>query len=105
MGNPRGYTEILDPGAVPYKQWMNPQPSYPHSQRWGDSFQFDGMSRTVISMSLYRENVFGTRSHKTDLGMPRRWKFSTQRSLTSSRTPLTAAHGKFGTDRASTNVN
>ena len=54
MGNPRGYTLKNDPNAVPYKQWLDPQPAILQNT-WGNMWQYDGMSRTVISMALYGE--------------------------------------------------
>ena len=54
MGNLRGYTKELDTNNVPYKVWMpsNP-PLLEHT--WADLWQYDGMTRTIMSMALFGE--------------------------------------------------
>jgi HK97 family phage portal protein len=54
MGAPRAYTYAYDKFNRPYKQWCLPQPAV-LSNTFGNMYQFDGMTRTVISLALFGE--------------------------------------------------
>jgi HK97 family phage portal protein len=59
MGNMRGYTKTLDKDNVPYRQWMETPPPLLENT-WGGMFQFDGMTRTIMSMALFGEAFWYT---------------------------------------------
>jgi HK97 family phage portal protein len=54
MGNPRAYQVDLDANNEPYRSWLPNQPGL-LTNTWGELFQFDGMTRTVMSMGLFGE--------------------------------------------------
>ncbi len=54
MGDARAYTKALDGNNQPYRQWCAVQPAV-LSSTWGNLFQFDGQTRTVMSMALFGE--------------------------------------------------
>lgn len=54
MGSPRAYTIGLDKLNRPYRQWLASQPGI-LTNTFGDMFQFDGMTRTVMSLGIFQE--------------------------------------------------
>lgn len=68
MGNPRAYKIALDKQNRPYRQWLATQPNI-LTNTWGDGWQFDGMSRTVVSMALFGEAFWYTLT-RDYLGFP-----------------------------------
>lgn len=54
LGDPRSYTYGYDEYNRPYKVWDKGQPLI-LSNTFGNMYQFDGMTRTIISMALFGE--------------------------------------------------
>ncbi|HEX5347842.1 MAG TPA: phage portal protein [Pseudonocardiaceae bacterium] len=54
MGDPRAYEVALDRDNQPYQKWLAEQPGI-LTATFGPMFQFDGQSRTVISLALFGE--------------------------------------------------
>jgi HK97 family phage portal protein len=54
MGNPRAYTEATGPGNMVYRNYLAQQPSI-LTNTFGNMFQFDGQTRTVMSLALFGE--------------------------------------------------
>lgn len=66
MGDPIAWQRKLDKDNWAYRQWLNPQPQI-LTDTWGRApqtgqglWQFDGMSRTVVSMALFGEAFWYT---------------------------------------------
>lgn len=59
MGNLRGYQRLFDTSNAPYKDWLDSNPPLLEST-WTDAtggkmWQYDGMTRTIMSMALFGE--------------------------------------------------
>ena len=54
MGSPRSYTTGTDVANRHYREWQHPNAPLLENT-WGNMFQFDGMSRSVISLGLFGE--------------------------------------------------
>lgn len=54
MGNPRSFSYGFSEDNRPYKKWDKVQPPV-LSNTFGDQYQFDGMTRTVLSLALFGE--------------------------------------------------
>lgn len=59
LGNPRGYTLGYDAQNQAYRKWLPSQPSI-LTNTFGDLFQFDGQTRTVMSLGLFGEAFWYT---------------------------------------------
>lgn len=54
MGNLRGYEKQLDSNNVPYKTWLAENPPLLENT-WSNMWQYDGMTRTIMSLALFGE--------------------------------------------------
>lgn len=68
MGDPRAYTEAYTDDNWPYREWLNPQPQI-LTDTWAGQWQYDGTSRTVVSMALFGEAFWLTLT-RDRLGFP-----------------------------------
>jgi hypothetical protein len=68
MGNPRAFTWALDSQNEPYRQWLPEQPAI-LTNTWGGKFQYDGMTRTVMSLGMLMEAFWYTLA-EDELGYP-----------------------------------
>lgn len=55
MGNARAYNVAYDDWNQPYRQWLPAQPSILSNTWGGPKFQFDGTTRSVVSLGLFGE--------------------------------------------------
>lgn len=68
MGDPRAFQWGYDDFNRPYKVWAANQPKI-LTNTWGNLFQYDGMSRTVMSLGLFGEAFWYTLT-RDYLGFP-----------------------------------
>lgn len=59
MGPPRAYKWKFDKDNEPYRSFINPWPAV-LTNTFGNMFQYDGMSRTIVSMALFGEAFWYT---------------------------------------------
>jgi HK97 family phage portal protein len=103
MGNPRAYTEAYTDDNWPYREWMNPQPAILQAT-WGNMFQYDGMSRTVISMALFGEAFWYTLT-RDRLGYPTALEVLHPAFITESKNKATGAQEWwYGTGTSKTQI-
>ena len=69
MGSPRAYKIATDAQNRPYREWLPTQPNL-LTNTWGPSvWQYDGMSKTVLSLALFGEAFWVTLT-RDYLGFP-----------------------------------
>lgn len=69
MGVPRAFTWALDRTNVPYRKWLDEQPPILSDTWGGRMFQFDGTTRTVMSLGIMQE-AFWFVLERDELGYP-----------------------------------